>query len=103
MRNFFRFILPAIIPIVALVLVIALTAMNKEKGADRNDDADKGMLVDVLPVVNESLLFTVESQGTVRPRTETILVAEVSGKVTSVSPDYVAGGFFRSSSRPRNA
>ena len=29
------------------------------------------------------------------PRTETTLVSEVSGKVASVSPDFVAGGFFR--------
>jgi RND family efflux transporter MFP subunit len=35
------------------------------------------------------------SQGSVLPRTETVLVAEVAGKVISVSSNFVAGGFFR--------
>jgi RND family efflux transporter MFP subunit len=95
MRNFFRFILPVLIPVFAIVLVAVGTAINKQKRPERNEDADQAMLVEVLPVVNESLVFTVESQGTVRPRTETTLVAEVAGKVTSVSADYVAGGFFK--------
>lgn len=42
-----------------------------------------------------SLNFTVNSQGTVRPRTETSVVSEVSGIIVSVNPDFVAGGFFR--------
>ena len=29
------------------------------------------------------------------PRTRTVLVAEVPGRIVSVSPDFVAGGFFR--------
>jgi RND family efflux transporter MFP subunit len=32
----------------------------------------------------------------VRPRTQTTLVAEVSGKIIAVSDNFVAGGFFRS-------
>ncbi|MDH3416422.1 MAG: efflux RND transporter periplasmic adaptor subunit [Gammaproteobacteria bacterium] len=35
------------------------------------------------------------SQGTVRPRTETILSAEVSGSIVSISPKFIAGGVFR--------
>jgi RND family efflux transporter MFP subunit len=42
-----------------------------------------------------SLNFVVTSQGTVKPRTETTLVSEVSGKVVSVSEHFIAGGFFR--------
>lgn len=94
MRNFLRFTLPVIIPAVAVVLVVAVTAMNKANKPDRDDEIDQAMLVEVLPIVTESLVFTVESQGTVRPRTVTTLVAEVSGKITSVSPNYVVGGFF---------
>jgi RND family efflux transporter MFP subunit len=95
MRNFFRFILPVLIPVLAIVLVMVVSAVNKGKRPDKNDDTDQAMLVEVMPIESESLVFTVESQGTVKPRTETTLVAEVSGKVTSVSSNYVAGGFFR--------
>jgi len=38
--------------------------------------------------------LTVASQGTVRPRTESTLSAEVSGLVVGVSPAFVDGGFF---------
>jgi RND family efflux transporter MFP subunit len=56
--------------------------------------------VDIDPLVTTATLeymtanFEVRSQGTVRPRTETILSAEVSGTVISISPRYVAGGVF---------
>ena len=39
--------------------------------------------------------MTVQSQGTVTPRTQTIIAPEVSGRVISVSPAVTAGGFFR--------
>ncbi len=38
--------------------------------------------------------FEIRSQGTVRPRTETVLSAEVSGTIISISPKFVAGGVF---------
>jgi RND family efflux transporter MFP subunit len=51
-------------------------------------------LVRVAEVESTDVRFTVTSQGTVRPRTETTLVPEVSGRVIEVSPSLVAGGFF---------
>ena len=40
--------------------------------------------------------FSVTSQGTVRPRTESQLVTEIAGRVTSVAPSFAEGGFFES-------
>ena len=51
-------------------------------------------LVRVQPVEPESVRLTVEARGTVRPRTESDLVAEVRGRVLSISPHLVVGGFF---------
>ena len=45
-------------------------------------------------VVLEDVHLSVMSQGTVRPRTETQLVPEISGRVTSVAPSFAEGGFF---------
>ncbi len=39
--------------------------------------------------------FEIHSQGTVRPRTETVLSAEVAGTIISISPKFVAGGVFK--------
>ena len=51
--------------------------------------------METIPAEARSLNFIIESQGTVRPRTQTMLVAQVSGIVVSVSEDFVSGGFFR--------
>ena len=40
--------------------------------------------------------FSVTSQGTVRPRTESQLVTEIAGRVTSIAPSFAEGGFFES-------
>ena len=38
--------------------------------------------------------MSVISEGTVRPRTESELVPEISGRVTSIAPSFAEGGFF---------
>ena len=52
------------------------------------------LLVDVMTVNRQSVTFSVRSQGSVTPRTETTLMSEVSGQIVEVSPAYVAGGLF---------
>ena len=49
----------------------------------------------VLPVVPETIRLRVLSQGTVSPRTESELVAEVPGQVIEVGPGLEPGAFFR--------
>jgi RND family efflux transporter MFP subunit len=51
-------------------------------------------LVEVMVLEAMTANFAVQSQGTVMPRTETMLSAEVSGTITWISPKYVAGGVF---------
>jgi RND family efflux transporter MFP subunit len=95
MRKFFKFMLPLLLIVGSVIMVIALMAYQKSQTAERKDDIQKAVLVDTIEAEVESLNFTVNSQGTVRPRTQTTLVSEVSGKIVSVAPDFVAGGFFR--------
>lgn len=51
--------------------------------------------VEVLSVQPESVQLTVRSQGTVLPRTESDLSAEVSGRIIEVADAFRAGGSFR--------
>ena len=51
-------------------------------------------LVEVMGLEAMTANFEVRSQGTVLPRTETILSSEVSGTITWISPKFVAGGVF---------
>ena len=50
--------------------------------------------VRVHEVALEPVQVSVSSQGTVRPRTESQLVPEISGRVTWVAPSFAEGGFF---------
>ena len=96
MEKFFKFMLPLFLIIGSVLVVIALASWQKSKIAERKPDTEKAVLVETIGAEVVSLNFTVNSQGTVRPRTETTLVSEVSGKIVSVAPEFVAGGFFRS-------
>ena len=52
------------------------------------------MLVEVAVLEPVDAQFPVRSQGTVRPRTETVLSAEISGAIVDVSPKFIPGGVF---------
>ncbi len=58
------------------------------------DVPDLAVLVDVVVLERSPAEILVRSQGTVRPRTETTLSAEVSGAIIEVSANFVAGGVF---------
>jgi RND family efflux transporter MFP subunit len=95
MRKFFRYLLPLGLIALSIVVVIGLVAVAKSKRPERKDTADQAVLVDAIPAQKTTLNFAVYSQGSVEPRTETTLVAEVAGQIVSVSPNFLAGGFFR--------
>lgn len=94
MKKFLRYTLPLGIIVLSLVVVFALVAIAQSKRPERKESAAKALLVDVITVQTESLHLIIESQGSVMPRTETVLVSEVAGKVTDVSRNFIAGGFF---------
>ena len=55
--------------------------------------APRRPLVRTVEVVPAARTLFISAQGTVEPRTESNLVAEVSGRITSVSPRLAPGGF----------
>ena len=77
----------------SVVASIALIAIFK-KPPEKKEQPRVAPLVEVLELDEMTAEFVVRSQGTVRPRTETILSAEVSGTITDISPKFIAGGVF---------
>jgi biotin carboxyl carrier protein len=96
MRKFLRFILPLLLVVGALVAVAVLVTLAQGQRPERKDTSQQAMLIDAIRAQKTSLNFSVLSQGSVRPRTQTTLVAEVAGRIVSVSSNFIAGGFFRS-------
>lgn len=81
--------------IVGAALAIAWLLVTQRPQPDSTPVDERVVLVETIPVSRSDVTITVRSQGTVRPRTETTLVAEVSGVVRAVSDKLVAGGFVR--------
>lgn len=87
-----RILLVLGIPILAVIAVVTMVMARPEPPKKERVDLDP--LVNIVELESMSSNFQVSSQGTVRPRTETTLSAEVSGTITSISPKFVAGGVF---------
>ena len=73
-------------------LAVGLSKMKAPP--ETKDIPNVAPLVEVLPLLEAPVSFRIASQGTVRPRTETVLSAEVSGSIVSISPKFIAGGVF---------
>ena len=80
--------------IIAGAVGLAVGLSNLKPPPETKDIPDVAPLVQVLPLVESPATFSIASQGTVRPRTETILSAEVSGSIVGISPKFIAGGVF---------
>lgn len=92
-RKIKRILLIIVILAVAVLIAAAMSAMRKEPPKKPREEL--AMLVDVMVLEEMNTRFTVRTQGTVRPRTETVLSAEVSGTITRISPKYIPGGVFK--------
>lgn len=73
-------------------LVAALVATRP--AAERREETPYVPLVRAVRAEPRTVQLTVTAHGTVVPRTESELVAQVAGEVEWVSPALVAGGFF---------
>lgn len=80
--------------IIAVAVLGAFGLSRLKPPPEIREPTNVEVLVDVYRLEKSVAEFTVESQGTVRPRTETILSAEVSGSIVSISPKFIAGGVF---------
>ncbi len=90
---FAKAVLPFIVLLLAAVVTGALIANRPE--AQQQPSAIRPLTVEVVIAERQPVQFEVDSRGEVTPRTETLLMSEVSGQIVEVSESFVAGGFFR--------
>lgn len=86
----------AILATVIIAVAIGVTAlMVMQKPVPQTKPLPSlALLVETIELQAATTTFTVSSQGTVLPRTETLLSSEVSGTIDRISPKFVAGGVF---------
>jgi RND family efflux transporter MFP subunit len=92
-RKYKRMALIAGILAVSIAGMVALSSMNPEPPKKEVENLD--LLVDVVELEVSTENFEIRSQGTVRPRTQTTVSAEISGSIVDISPKFIAGGVFQ--------
>jgi RND family efflux transporter MFP subunit len=75
------------------LLVVALVIATRPR-AQAQATQRIAPLVEVIEARPQPVRFEVQTQGTVMPRSQSELVAQVAGEVIWVSPSLVSGGFF---------
>jgi RND family efflux transporter MFP subunit len=89
-----RLLLGTAILTVAAGLAVGLGKGFRQEPSKREVD-DRALLVDVLQLETLSAQLSIRSQGTVLPRTQTLLGAEVGGTIVAISPKFIPGGVFQ--------
>jgi RND family efflux transporter MFP subunit len=92
-RKYKRMGLITGILVAAIIAMSALSSLNPELPKKEVKILD--LLVEVMQLEVSSESFEISTQGTVRPRTQTVLSAEVSGSIVSISPKFIPGGVFQ--------
>lgn len=90
-----KVVLPVALVVVASLLAAGMVALKPD--VETRVAPPKPPLVRVADVTLGDVALVVQSQGTVRPRTESQLVPEVSGRVIWVSSSFAEGEFFEKS------
>lgn len=78
--------------VIVIAIVIAAIFFALKPPPETIITVPSALNIDVAIAEKQTLSIAVSSQGTVQPRTETILITEVSGKIIEVAPQFQSGG-----------
>ena len=86
-----------IIPLIVLIIfgVLAYIVMSNPPSQRKSKpDLAPKLNVEVKTIIGKDLIVNIESYGTVKPRTESVLYAQVSGQIIEINERFREGGFF---------
>lgn len=92
MRRLARISLPILI--LAVCVAAGMLLIKTAPKAERRAPEPSLPVVEVIRVEPQAYGVTLHTQGTVSPRTQSSLIAEVSGRVEKVADELRSGGFF---------
>ncbi len=91
--NYRKILLPVFIIIATLILMMVIFKNPPTSSRSKPSKAPQ-MTVETTTLAPQSYQVMVQSFGTVKPRTQSVLFAQVSGQINRVSKQFRAGGFF---------
>jgi len=86
-----------IIPVVILAVLVgfAVLVIQNPPQSERNGvPKARELAVEILELSQQRYQVVLQSYGTVKPRTQSEMVPQVSGKIVRISPNFRNGGFF---------
>ena len=93
MKKYIKILLP--VGIIGLLLALSMMIRaNPPERPQRFAPAERAMVVTASPVQLQSYPIRLESYGSVQPRTQTTLTAQVPGQIVYINPNIRDGGFF---------
>ena len=92
MNRKLKVVLPLVVVVVGAIVAAAMIRSKQDPEIRETEVPVPAVRVKRIELRDVELV--VPSQGTVNPRTESVLVPEVSGRVTWVAPSFASGGFF---------
>lgn len=93
MNKLVKYLLPPLLVILSIFAVVQMAKLRPQP--QEREVTQTAMLVDTIRPEAGVEFFEVHAQGTVTPRNQTQLAAEVGGRIVALSDQFVAGGFFR--------
>ena len=93
----FKTIRVFVVILVAIIIAAVLVILRPK--AERRTVEDRGRLVEVFAAKAEKVQMVIEAYGTVKPRDELLLVAEVRGQVVATDPTFEEGNFVTQGTR----
>jgi RND family efflux transporter MFP subunit len=91
-KTFIKIITPLLVILAGFGIMKILTASRAEPRKEIRHNP--GMLVEVMKAERKNTAVIVHGTGTVEPAEEISISPQVSGRVVSVAPNLVVGGFF---------
>ncbi|NDV60906.1 efflux RND transporter periplasmic adaptor subunit [Puniceicoccales bacterium CK1056] len=92
MKKLLRLFLPVLILGGGILFIVYLNLTKPV--TERRKPPEPIVQVDAVRLQPETYTITIRSQGSVRARTESTLIPEVSGRILSISSNFREGGFF---------
>ena len=85
------------LPFIILIAVgfVMMIMIKSRKSPEKVETVDRGALVEYVMAEKSSRAVMINSTGTVQPRQEVTITPQVNGNVTSISPFFYPGGFFK--------
>ncbi|MGR3318309.1 MAG: efflux RND transporter periplasmic adaptor subunit [Candidatus Anammoxibacter sp.] len=80
--------------IISFAVLTAKLVINSRPDVKRRQPPKQVITVEVMSLKKSDFQVWLKSSGTVRPRTQSILIPEVSGRIINVSPKFREGSFF---------